>query len=71
MIQKDCFFYIDTSLDKDKQKIQSICVECYNKNFKDKNCWFWNGKNLGYGPWDINCDICNCFINEIYRSKID
>lgn len=71
MIQNDCFFFIDTSLEKDKQTIKSICLECHEKDFKNKNCWFWNGKKLGYGPWDIKCDQCNCFIHEISRSAVD
>ena len=71
MNQKDCFFYIDTSLEKDKQIIQSICIDCYEKSFKNKNCWFWNGQKLGYGPWNIKCDICNGFINQFTRSSVD
>ena len=71
MIQNDCYFYIDTSLELEKQAIHSICIECYGKNYKDKNCWFWNGSKLGYGPWDIKCDSCNSFIHEVARSLVD
>ena len=64
MIQKNCFFYIDSSLKQEEQKIQSICVDCYNNKHKNKKCWFWNGEKLGYGPWQINCDYCNSVIHE-------
>lgn len=68
---KNCYFYIDQSLPVEDQRVDSICLECYEKSYKDKPCWFWNGENLGYGPWDIKCNICNNFIHNYSRSEVD
>jgi hypothetical protein len=67
----NCYFYIDESLPIEDQVVESICVDCHKKSYKDKPCWFWHGENLGYGPWDIKCKVCNNFIHNYTGSKVD
>ncbi len=52
-MQEDCYWYLDES---SEPRIVAKCVEC---NKKDNLGWFWNGKKIGYGDYDLNCSICN------------
>ena len=61
MSSKPCFFWIDSSLKEEDQMIVAICKECQEKE-KKENQWFWKE---GYGNFDINCHICNAYINKI------
>jgi hypothetical protein len=56
-----CFFWIDNSLNEEDQIVVAICEEC-QKTQKKENAWFWKD---GYGNFDVNCHICNCFIKKI------
>lgn len=58
---KPCFFWIDNSLKEENQIIIAICEECQKKE-KKENAWFWKD---GYGNFDVNCHICNTYINKI------
>lgn len=55
--KEDCYFAVDN----DSDIIKAICVECHEKN---EIGWFWNGKELGYGNYDLNCHFCNKIINK-------
>jgi hypothetical protein len=44
----------------EKEEIVAICEICAKKN---QEGWFWDGKRLGYGDYDLFCNKCN---NAIY-----
>jgi hypothetical protein len=47
-------------LDDQEEKIVAMCEFCAKKHQKG---WFWDGKNLGYGDYDLFCNECG---NAIY-----
>lgn len=63
-IQEDCYFYIDENTIKEKKTMSVLCINCYEKNPAG---WHWPGKVRGYGPFDVNCTICNAFVNKIEK----
>jgi hypothetical protein len=44
----------------DEAKIVALCEICAKK---ENQGWFWNGKALGYGDYDLFCNSCG---NAIY-----
>lgn len=43
-----------------EDEIVAICETCAKKN---QEGWFWDGKRLGYGDYDLFCSDCK---NAIY-----
>jgi hypothetical protein len=55
-MRNDCYFYIDTSLPENEQKVAGVCTDCQRiKKFEP--VWYWSGKR-GYGDYDLCCSIC-------------
>jgi hypothetical protein len=46
-------------------KMAALCELCAKKEQKG---WFWDGKRLGYGDYDLFCSSCG---NTIYLRKKD
>lgn len=56
---ENCYFNVSNN------KINVICVSCYSKNLiKKEDCWFWDGKIKGYGPFKYKCKFCNKIIYD-------
>lgn len=51
--------------DGEEAKMAALCEFCAKKQQKG---WFWEGKRLGYGDYDLFCSSCN---NAIYLRKND
>lgn len=47
----------------DEAKVVALCEICAKKEQKG---WFWDGKTLGYGDYDLFCNSCG---NAIYMRK--
>ena len=64
-IQENCYiFLLETETDKKEDaKMAALCEICAKKQQKG---WFWEGKRLGYGDYDLFCDSCK---NAIYLRK--
>ena len=61
-IQENSYWFLDG--EEDTVKVVAIREMCAKKQQKG---WFWDGKNLGYGDYDLFCNECN---NAIYlRNK--
>ena len=56
-----CFWYIDSRIPKEQQKIEALCMECHKThNFG----WFCSGKSES----DVVCAICKSII---YKKEND
>lgn len=55
MILKNSYWYVLEG------RMKAMCPDCHSKN---PNGWFWNGEKLGYGDYDLNCEICGLPINK-------
>lgn len=62
-IQENSYWFLDG--EGEESKIVAICEICAKKHQKG---WFWDGKNLGYGDYDLNCNYCK---NVIYKKNND
>lgn len=51
--------------DGEEAKMAALCELCAKKEQKG---WFWDGKRLGYGDYDLFCNSCG---NTIYLRKKD
>jgi hypothetical protein len=62
--KEDCYFYTDSSLPKNEQEINIMCMNCHRKN--QTIGWFWEGSKLGYGPYDFICKKCG---HEVHKKR--
>ena len=61
-IQENSYWFLEG--EEENGKIVAICEMCAKKQQKG---WFWDGRNLGYGDYDLFCNECK---NAIYlRNK--
>lgn len=60
-VRQNCYFYIDEAVPIDEQVMSCMCVSCHDKNPLG---WFWEGSKHGYGPYDLDCDICGSCIHR-------
>ena len=65
-IQEDCYFYIDENTVKENKAMSVLCVNCHEKNPLG---WYWPGKLKGYGHFNVNCTVCNAFVNKIEEDE--
>jgi len=61
-IKENCYFYLKSNGEKD-ETMEALCVLCAKEQNKG---WFWEGKRLGYGNYDLFCSSCS---NAIYIRK--
>ena len=61
--RQNCYFFIDEALPVEEQVMNCMCVACHEKQPKG---WFWEGARQGYGPYDLDCDICG---SQIHRHE--
>ena len=57
-IRENSYWILDG--EDDDAKIFAICSKCAQKERKG---WFWDGKRLGYGDYDLFCKYCGNTIN--------
>ena len=57
-VRENSYWLIDG--EGDEAKMTAICVTCAQKERKG---WFWEGKRLGYGDYDLFCKDCGATIN--------
>jgi len=63
-IKENCFWYPESNGGPEEDAtMQALCVMCGKEQ---KKGWFWEGKRLGYGDYDLFCSSCN---NAIYLRK--
>lgn len=55
------WFWVDCRKEDDRC-MSTMCQKCHDEKAKDIG-WFWHG-SLGYGPFDIVCDLCGEKIHE-------
>lgn len=69
VIQEDCFFYCDGNKDIpfEERRICAMCVECWQRIGQPK-LWYWDGKEKGYGDYDLKCSMEGCD-NIIHQRK--
>lgn len=60
MARKECFFYIDPAVADDEQKVETVCVDCYESQ-QLRSGWYWD-KRLG--PWLYSCKFCQKVIYD-------
>ena len=65
MIQKPCYFYIDTTA-PGEERIRAVCVKCHDE--KVKTGWFWNKQ---YGDYDLQCHLCKDTIHQRDKEYIE
>lgn len=70
VIQEDCIFYSNGSEDSEfeERTIQAMCVECWQRIGRPK-LWYWEGKDMGYGDYDLKCSMEGC--NNIIHQRTD
>ena len=63
MSKEDCYWYVNKNA-SGEEFMKAMCLRCHEKN--NDAGWFWQGSNLGYGDYDLQCNICN---HIIYQRK--
>ena len=53
-MQKNCYWFLKE--DDQETRMKAICEDCHNKVAKIGI--FWEGSFLGYGDYDLYCDVC-------------
>ena len=59
-IRQNSYWMLDGDEDDEDAKMVALCSECAQKERKG---WFWDGKRLGYGDYDLFCKNCGSTIN--------
>ena len=59
-IQEDCYWVNEEIQGTDDSKMVAVCVGCARKIKAD---WFWEGSELGYGDYDLQCYMCGTQIH--------
>lgn len=54
-MNEDCFWCLEDN------NIKAICVSCAKKK---EDVWYWNGKEFGYGEYDLYCSECHKLIHK-------
>lgn len=57
-IQEDSYWFSDG--EGEGAVMVAMCLTCSKKQNKG---WFWDGKRLGYGDYDLFCHYCGNAIN--------
>jgi hypothetical protein len=61
-MRENCYWYVTKK--NNEEVVSALCQECGEKHKVGR---FWNGSVLGYGDYDLNCDMCK---KQIYlRNK--
>lgn len=60
---EDCYIFIETEKDTNKEAIRILCVDCHAK-LEKKIGWFYEGSLKGYGPWPFICGKCSHVIHD-------
>lgn len=55
LIIDDSYWFVDET-DPENAKISALCEICH---LKENKGWHWQGKQLGYGDYDLYCSVCN------------
>lgn len=55
IVQEDSYWWRDTTLPENEQKMRGLCVECHDKKGIGS---YWPGTTLGYGDYDLKCFFC-------------
>jgi hypothetical protein len=53
-ILDDSYWFINEK-NPESPFMAALCKICH---LKENKGWFWDGKNLGYGDYDLFCDSC-------------
>ena len=53
LIKENSYWFTDS--DEEDAKIHALCEICHKK---ENSGWFWDGKRLGYGDYDLFCFKC-------------
>lgn len=64
-MKESCFWWIDPTVDEINQYVVGVCLKC--KKDSDllvlhpslDGAWYWDGKERGYGDYDLNCHFCH------------
>jgi hypothetical protein len=54
LILDNSYWFISDE-DPENPNMKAICEICH---LKEKKGWFWEGKTLGYGDYDLFCNSC-------------
>jgi hypothetical protein len=63
IIKQDSYWFLEG--EGDEGKMRAMCPICAKKSGKG---WFWEGRVLGYGDYDLFCASCG---NAIHLRKKD
>ena len=53
LIKQNSYWFVDGEGEDAK-----VCATCEFCAKKEQKGWFWEGKRLGYGDYDLFCKIC-------------
>lgn len=61
-INKSCFWFYDKALPEAEQKMKAVCIDCQKKH--QIQGWYWDGENIGYGNYNLNCEFCQTILSN-------
>lgn len=62
-MSNDCYFFVDSTVPEEQQKISVLCVECHNTKMP-KTGMFYQGSKDGYGPFNYKCCVCSKLVHK-------
>jgi len=60
-MKNDCYWFAS-------EKEGKMCAMCVNCHKEKKFGWFWPGSEVGYGDYDLQCEICK---HPIYQRELN
>jgi hypothetical protein len=70
MMNRDCYFFVDTAVPEEKRTMSVICAESGKHPIPD-GAWFYRGSVEGYGPFNYKCCICGDVIHAADQGTND
>lgn len=62
-MSENCYFLVNEEKDV-SSGLMVVCTTCRASHYPNTEAWFWQGSELGYGPWAYVCKICGKIIHR-------
>ena len=65
-MSENCYFFVEV----DTEIVRCVCIKCHDDKMSLDDGWFYEGSEIGYGPFDYKCHFCEKMISRKEESEL-